>query len=126
MTIAPVDTGCCAICRRMECGIGWSPQSRTSLEDWPKRVKWVCEECAAEGLTSGIGKMSKTTLNKIEHESLMEAGEKAGALLDSEAFGCETDLAKLTNGQWVLFLEAVLEGYGNAMRKRVLEVSAPF
>jgi len=56
-------------------------------------------------------------LNKIESQAILDGGNAAGRFLE-ETFG-ETDLAKLSRNQYLQFLEAFLEGFGESMKKKV-------
>lgn len=112
------EAGCCAICRRIEAGVGYSPPPRHSEK---ARIIWTCE--ADIGRAKAVWHMRNDTLARIEREALLAAGDKAGDFLDQMG---KTDLAKLSPEEWEAFLSTILEEYGAGVRTRLDADSVPF
>ncbi len=66
--------------------------------------------------------MSQPDFDTIELSALEEAGSAGGAFLESLD---KTDLAGLTNEQWLEFLERIVDGFGCAMRNRLVSPHIP-
>lgn len=107
--------GICSICKRRHDNVGWSPSERHP-------VKWLCWECLNDthnGVRSKLPRiyhMPRNRLDGYEEAALAEAGEQAGAFLDSIG---KTDLASLDKDEWSRFLALVLKGYADSMREIV-------
>lgn len=67
--------------------------------------------------------MPKLKLDAFEEAARDDAGEMAGAYLDSIG---KTDLAALTREEWATFLHQVIVGFEAALRTRILKGVAPF
>jgi hypothetical protein len=67
--------------------------------------------------------MTKDILTRIERQSMLAAGDKAGAYLDSIG---KTDLAQLTAEEWEAFLAHAFNAFGDEMRTRIGAEKAPF
>lgn len=67
--------------------------------------------------------MPKMDLDAYETAARDEAGEMAGAYLDSLG---KTDLASLTEEEWRTFLHQVIVGFEASLRRRFLARAAPF
>lgn len=67
--------------------------------------------------------MPRDILNRIERDSMMAAGDKAGAYLDSIG---KTDVAQLTAQEWEDFLATAFNTFGDEMRTRIGAENAPF
>lgn len=52
-----------------------------------------------------------------------DAGSAAGAYLDEIG---KSDLADLTEEQWLKFLAKVISGFGDSLRTQIAELRAPF
>ncbi len=67
--------------------------------------------------------MPTIELDRYEQRARDAAGERAGAFLD--AIG-KTDLATLTPEEWATFLQQVLVGFEDELRRMLLARTAPF
>ncbi|MGJ4951828.1 DUF6511 domain-containing protein [Bradyrhizobium sp. HKCCYLS20291] len=67
--------------------------------------------------------MAPKSLSAHELFALDEAGEVAGAYLESIG---KFDLTQLSQAEWMEFLKTVLNSYGERMRARLLNHTAPF
>lgn len=106
----------CAACKRQAAGIGYSPRMGAP-------IAWLCDtpDCIPLGKT--VYHMSAKELSQFEAFSLAEAGDDAGAFLESVG---KTDLASLDREEWLTFLKTILTAYEDRMRKRLLNHAAPF
>jgi Family of unknown function (DUF6511) len=92
-------------CRRRHCNLGYAPTEKHT-------VLWACEECLP--LTQTVYQMPQKRFDEFERKALLVGGDKAGEYLDSIGV---TDLANLQPEEWQQFLEKVLGGYSEQMRK---------
>ena len=107
---------CCGVCRRLAHGIGYAPKQG-------KPVLWLCTNADCISLGGTVFNMAPKTLSAHELMALDEAGEVAGAYLESiDKF----DLTQLSQTEWIEFLRTVLNSYGEKMRARLLNHIAPF
>ncbi|WP_316227704.1 DUF6511 domain-containing protein [Bradyrhizobium sp. SZCCHNR3015] len=67
--------------------------------------------------------MAPRSLSAHELFALDEAGEVAGAYLESIG---KFDLTQLSQAEWMAFLKTILDSYGERMRARLLAHAAPF
>ncbi|WP_316172880.1 DUF6511 domain-containing protein [Bradyrhizobium sp. SZCCHNRI2049] len=118
MTIARFDPEpvCCGVCKRLAVGIGYAPKQG-------KPVLWLCTDATCISLGESVFKMAPKTLSAHELFALDEAGEAAGAYLESIG---KFDLTQLSQAEWSQFLKTVLNTYGERMRARLLSHTAPF
>ncbi len=118
MTISRFDPEpvCCGVCKRLAYGIGYAPKQG-------KPVLWLCTNTDCISLGEAVFNMAPKTLTAHELFALSDAGDKAGAYLESIG---KFDLTQLTEGEWAAFLRTVLTGYGESMRDRLLNHKAPF
>jgi len=86
-------------------------------------VAWLCEDCKLTDLGRVVYHMSARDLTFHEARALVEAGDKAGEYLESIG---KTDLASLSETEWLKFLKTVFEQYAQTMRDRLLNHVAPF
>jgi hypothetical protein len=107
---------CCGVCKRLAHGIGYAPKQG-------KPVLWLCTNTDCISLGETVFKMAPKTLSAHELMALDEAGEVAGAYLESIG---KFDLAQLSQTEWIEFLRTVLNSYGDKMRARLLNHVAPF
>ncbi|GJD31454.1 hypothetical protein PMNALOAF_2713 [Methylobacterium adhaesivum] len=111
-----VEPVCCAVCRRAAVGFGYAPRQG-------KPVAWLCDEPDCLTLGKTVFHMPRKHLSQYEAFSLHEAGQEAGAYLESiDKF----NLADLTEEEWIHFLKIVLNAFGENMRSRLLSHAAPF
>lgn len=106
----PAAPPLCAVCRRIEAGVGWAPRGRGR----PGRIVFTC--AADIDLGEAVGMKRRDEMAVIEREALRAGGDRAGQFLDGLG---RTDLAKLSEEEWATFLEHVLDGYGEAVRERL-------
>ena len=104
----------CFICRRRSSGFAVGPS--------PKTLGWFCDDCGTP-LARKCFAMKPKMFDGYEEKALETAGENAGAYLDSLG---KTDLAALSEVEWKTFLEAVVNGFGDGMRKSCAELEPPF
>ncbi|WP_311276135.1 DUF6511 domain-containing protein [Methylobacterium sp. WCS2018Hpa-22] len=107
---------CCGICRRQAVGLGYTPK-------FGKRIVWTCDDPTCLSLGKTVFHMPAKNLTQQEAFSLSEAGEEAGAYLESIG---KFSLAELTEEEWIRFLKTVLNAFGDRMRARLLSQAAPF
>lgn len=110
------DPADCWVCRRMSDGLGLGPPDH---DKWNKNPRWVCADCVA------IGKELRMVrnLNPYEMTARRDAGDKAGEYLDGIG---KTDLADMTEEEWLTFLKTVIGEFGESLRRQVAELRAPF
>lgn len=110
------DPADCWACKRMSDGLGLGPPDH---DKWNKNPRWVCMDCVA------IGKELRTVRNfdPYEKTARREAGDKAGEFLDSIG---KSDLAEMSEEEWLTFLTTVIHGFGESLRAQVAELRAPF
>lgn len=104
----------CIVCGRRPSGLGYVPSAGRS-------IGWACIEHLPQART--VYQMPKTKLDPFEQIALDEAGNEAGAYLDSIG---QTDLAALNEEEWLIFRKTLLEGFGSSMRRQIDEHGAPF
>ena len=114
------DPVCCGVCRREATGLAYVPPSR-----WKKETPffWLCDDPACISLGKTVFQMTEKQLSAHEGFALHEAGQDAGAYLESIG---KTDLADMTEIEWHCFLSTVLTSFGDKMRARLLNHVAPF
>ncbi|MDR7037431.1 hypothetical protein J2X36_002178 [Methylobacterium sp. BE186] len=106
----------CGVCRRRAIGLGWAGR-----QGHP--VMWLCDSPVCGTLARSVYEMPKVALDRFEQAARDEAGDMAGAYLESIG---KTDLARLTEEEWKTFLHQVLVGFEASLRRRFLENAAPF
>jgi hypothetical protein len=106
----------CAVCRRESFGLGHSVGSSGP-------IMWICDNpnCITAGRT--VYSMSGKDFHGHEMMARKVAGEVAGAYLDEIG---QTDLAALTIEQYFTFVERIITGFEEEMRRRILQLEAPF
>lgn len=119
MNIAPVQAGCCVVCRRAEHGLGYAPPPVRKRKFGP--VVWGCE--ADVSLLRVIWHMPKEVLNRIESEAVAGAMEKVGGFLDGVG---KSDLAALTYEEFMQVGVVFLDEFGKQMRDKLGAEKAPF
>ena len=62
-------------------------------------------------------------LDAFEQNALVDAGNEAGALLDSWN---NTDLALLAEVQWIEFIKTVVTAFGESIRRQAETNAPPF
>jgi hypothetical protein len=108
----------CGVCRRESFGLGHSMMGMGA-----GKVMWICDhpDCIPAGRT--VYNMSGKDFRGHEAIARKVAGEKAGAYLDEIG---KTDLASLTIEEYFAFVEHVITGFEEEMRRRILQLEAPF
>lgn len=114
MIIGQHHPATCIVCGRRPDGFGYTPSAK-------HRVGWACTGHLQQA--RAIYHMPKTKLDPFEQVALEEAGNEAGAYLDSIG---TTDLAALNEAEWLIFRKTLLEGFGTSMRRQIDEHGAPF
>lgn len=107
----------CGVCRRRaNTGFGWAGQQG-------KPVLWLCDDPVCGQLAKTVYAMPKLELDAFEAAARDDAGEMAGAYLDTIG---KTDLATLTAEEWQGFLHQVIVGFEDSLRRRFVSHAAPF
>lgn len=107
----------CGVCRRRATtGLGWAGQQG-------RPVLWLCDDPACGQLAKTVYAMPKLELDAFEEAARDDAGNMAGAYLDTIG---KTDLATLTQEEWKGFLHQVIVGFEDGLRRRFLSHVAPF
>lgn len=101
-----MNTGICAVCRREGRGFAFHPV----LAGLPGRVRPACSMTCLD-LIAERKAMIDPTPN--EQAALRHGGSMGGEYLESIRL---TDLARLTEDQWLTFVEAIVTGYCDALR----------
>lgn len=115
----PIEAGQCAVCRRPEEGWGYLPPNGRGKQKRPP--VWTCRDHI--DLAREVFHMPAKDLTTMEVLALREAGSAAGEYLDSLG---KTDLAQLSADEWFIFLERILNRFGEEMRDRLQANVAPF
>lgn len=110
---------CCAVCRRRAEDFGYGVLD----DDGKAHVIRCCSSAECVYAVHRIATMSEKKLDAFEQKALAEAGNGAGEYLDRIG---RTDLAKLTDKQWIAFLGLILTGYEDSLRRQMTEHEAPF
>ena len=112
-TLLPVT---CAICRRRAHGLGyWTGTGRPWL--------WLCDDADCLALGKTVFHMPDQQFDTFEINARHAGGDAGGKYLDEIG---ETDLAKLPPENWFEFLNRIILGYGEEMKRQLLEHQAPF
>ena len=106
----------CGVCRRAAGANGYAPRQG-------KPIMWICDDPDCGKLAKTVFHMEKRQLNQFEAFSLNDAGQAAGAYLESIG---KFSLAELSEEEWATFLKTVLNSFGEHMRARLLNNVAPF
>lgn len=112
---APTDPQPCLICRRRDCGLGVHKGKNGPL-------RWFCQDCGPNLACKAIA-MASREFDRAEQHAVQEAGDAAGAYLDSIG---KTDLATLTEAEWGEFCRRMVRGFETAMREAIRRHEAPF
>jgi hypothetical protein len=102
-----VTSGLCAVCRREGRGFGFDP-ALIGLKSGPLHA---CSMICLDIIARRRGTMIDPTPN--ERAAIRHAGEMGGEYLDSLG---RTDLARLSEAEWLAFVEAVVTGYCDRLR----------
>lgn len=107
----------CGVCRRRaSTGFGWAGQQG-------RPIMWLCDDPICGQLARTVYEMPKLKLDAFEEAARDDAGDMAGAYLESID---KTDLATLTADEWATFLHQVIVGFEASLRRRILGNAAPF
>jgi len=102
-----VTSGLCAVCRREGRGFGFQP-ALIGLKSDPLHA---CSMTCLDIIARRRGAMIDPTPN--ERAAVRHGGEMGGEYLDSIG---KTDLAGLSEPEWLTFVEAVVTGYCDRLR----------
>lgn len=110
------DPACCVVCRRHAIAIG-------TMKNKKPPILWVCDDpiCVKHG--AKVVNMSQKQLDAYERKARRIASDEAGEYLDQLG---KTDLAKLSETEWVTFNEKIIFGFERAMREVISSGEAPF
>lgn len=110
------DPACCLVCRRRAASLGVLRNKRPP-------ILWICDDpiCIKHG--SKVANMSQKQLDAYEKKARRIASEEAGEYLEQIGI---TDLAKLSEDQWITFNEKIIIGFERAMRDVIASGEAPF
>lgn len=108
--------GVCWCCRRHDDGIAYIHPTRNG-QVW----FWSCHDHIR--LAKKAAHMPRRELDEYEQEAMRRAGKKAGDYLD--AIG-KTDLATLTQIEWVTFLRLNLDTFGQSLAELIESHEVPF
>ena len=86
-------------------------------------VAWVCDDPKCIPLAKVVYHMTTKDLTYHEVRAVVAASDKAGAFLDSIG---KTDLASLTETEWLKLWQTFLKEYSADMRERITSHAAPF
>lgn len=102
-----MTSGLCAVCRREGRGFGFQPP----LIGLKGASLPACSMTCLDIIARRRGTMIDPTPN--ERAAIRYAGEMGGEYLESLG---RTDLARLSEGEWLTFVEAVVTGYCDRLR----------
>lgn len=110
------DPACCMVCRRHAIAVG-------TMKAKKPPILWVCDDpiCIRHG--SKVANMSAKQFDAYEKKARRLASEEAGEYLDQLG---KTDLAKLTETEWITFNEKIITGFERNMRELIASGEAPF
>ena len=107
----------CGVCRRRATtGLGWAGR-----QGHP--VLWLCDDPDCGQAARSVYEMPTAKLDEFERQARDAAGKKAGAYLDGIG---KTDLATLTKEEWAGFLDQVVVGFEDELRRIFKAYAAPF
>jgi hypothetical protein len=86
-------------------------------------ILWVCDDPICIANCQKVANMGQKQLDAYERKARRIASEEAGEYLDQIG---KTDLAKLTETEWVTFNEKIILGFERAMRDVIASGEAPF
>ena len=102
-----MTSGLCAVCRREGRGFGFQP-ALIGLKSDPLHA---CSMACLDIIARRRGAMIDPTPN--ERAAIRHGGKMGGEVLDSLG---RTDLARLSEAEWLTFVEAVVTGYCDRLR----------
>lgn len=110
--------GACFCCRRRDDGMMGGFVGKYGKNN---ELVWSCLDHIH--LAKKAIRMPRRDLDLYEQKALLAAGAAGGQYLDS--VGC-TDLAQLTEVEFVTFMRTVLDTFGDALAKELESYEAPF
>lgn len=105
----------CCVCRRASYGLGHAARGRKPI--------WICDNVACIKAGAKVYRMTEKEFTGHELFARRKAGDAGGQYLDGIG---KTDLATLSDEEFLAFITAVIEGFGTSMRQRILGDEAPF
>jgi Family of unknown function (DUF6511) len=115
----------CAVCPREARGFGWfepKPMPRVTVKPTkkalsakpkPYRTFHACSMRCMDIIAAKEGKMDSPTKHEIG--AMLDAADKGGEFLNNLG---KTDLATMTQDEWMQFVDSVCTGYVDAIRSR--------
>ena len=113
---ATAEPTLCPICRRRARWLGHAPAVGAA-------ILWYCGGEVCGTVLRGVYTMQTQIFDEYEIGSRREGAEKAGAYLDTIG---KTDLATLTREEFDELWVAFMNGFEQAMQRKLLEHQAPF
>ena len=107
---------CCGVCHRRAGSWGYLPRAGAP-------VLWLCADPACIKLGRSVYTMAPAQLDAFEIAARNDAGDRAGAYLDTIG---KTDLASLAEEEWFAFLTHIVQGFEESLRRRLTDHTAPF
>jgi len=101
--------GICAVCARMECGLGYGDFKRFGKPP----ILWLCDDPECIDIAKATYKMKQDEFTRLERQAAVEGGAEAGAYL--EKIG-KTDMLKLNREEWEEFCRRLVAGYRKALK----------
>lgn len=114
MIIGQHHPAACIVCGRRPGAFGYVPSAS-------RKIGWACTAHLQQARV--IYHMPKTKLDPFEQVAIREGSGEAGAYLDQIG---KTDLAQLSEAEWLTFWKLGLEGFAESMRRQIDEHGAPF
>jgi hypothetical protein len=115
----PEPTGC-AVCHRQAGNWGYAARSHGAP------LIWLCDDPNCLRLGRRVYTMPAKQLDTIEILARNDAGDAGGAYLDELGIAETTPLADLPQEVWYEFLNRIVRGFEENLRKRLLDHTAPF
>jgi hypothetical protein len=117
---ATPDPACCMVCRRRALPYGTIKKGDRSRD---LQIYWLCDDPKCIQLGQKVLTMPAKKLDAYERKARQIASDEAGEYLDQLG---KTDLAKLSETEWITFNEKIIFGFERAMRDVISSGEAPF
>lgn len=108
--------GVCGVCASHARGYGYAPAS-------PRNAPpvWVCDDPDCLSIARQTYHMTQKNYDECEAKATRDAGQAAGALLDKIG---KTDLATLTEEEWMLFCRQMIATYRSQLAWHIAQAHA--